>query len=387
MKIALLPLLAALAHAAPRRLGVVPGEEAAVDDDDGVVSLDLMFSPPPLVDNVPEIIHKIANVPHHVPLTDWARELMYSTQIQVGTPPQTITVHLDTGSGDLAIWNGDNCTMPECADPANQPQFHPQNSSTFKLKKAKAEPVLNYGQGFSRGVWAQDLAQYEGSTGYKGRNVTGLLGMSFPNISVGRQIKTNWLANAIRRFKKPMFSFYLQHTSALANETIPTSTPGGVLTLGGVNRKYFQGDIHYSDALQPLGLWRIAMDSVSLNGTVLTNGTTEAVIDTGTSLVYGPVDIVDRAMQAFPGADKYQGMWRVPCNTSASYALTFGGKEWVVPPRDFLYTASRADPSLCYTAFVPASYSFWLIGDSFLKNVYSVFEWSPARVGFAALRE
>ncbi|BEJ11592.1 hypothetical protein CspHIS471_0200520 [Cutaneotrichosporon sp. HIS471] len=58
MKLVLLPLLAALAHAAPTR---------QEDGDDGVISLDLTFNSPPLVDGVPEIIHKAANVPHHVP--------------------------------------------------------------------------------------------------------------------------------------------------------------------------------------------------------------------------------------------------------------------------------------------------------------------------------
>ncbi|CAK9783063.1 acid protease [Cutaneotrichosporon oleaginosum] len=392
MKLAVFAILAALVHAAPTK--------RQEDQDGDVISLDLTYNSPQLVDDEPEIIHKAAKVPHNVPVTDWARELMYSTQIQVGTPPQTVTLHLDTGSGDLAIWNGDNCTMPECKSPTNQPQFHPKDSSTFKLVNTSAPPLLQYGIGFSRGVWAQDrvslggftqehqnfLAQYGGETGYAGRNVTGLLGMSFGELSVGKKIKTNWIANAIGRFKKPMFSFYLQHTSALANETIPVSTPGGVLTLGGVNKKYFKGKIRYTKVKQPLGFWRIPLDVAKFNGEAITNGTAEAVIDTGTSLIYGPTAIVDQAMGSIPGANKYQGMWRVPCNTTATFSLTFSGKEWTIPPRDFLYVASRADPRQCYTAIVPSVSSYWLVGDSFLKNVYSVFQWKPARVGFAELR-
>lgn len=178
--------------------------------------------------------------------------------------------------------------------------------------------------------------------------------MGFADLSVGKEIKTNWLANAIGRFKKPMFSFYLQHTDALANETIPATTPGGVLTLGGVNKKYYKGKIRYTKVAQPLSFWKIPLDVAKFNGKPITNGTADAVIDTGTSLVYGPTAIVDAAMGSIEGADKYQGMWRVPCNTSATFSLTFSGKEWTVPPRDFLYTASRADPTLCYTSIVPA---------------------------------
>lgn len=89
---------------------------------------------------------------------------MYSTQIQVGTPPQTVTVHLDTGSSDISVWNGDNCTMEECADPANQPQFHPKKSSTYKLVNATANPHLSYGLGHSSGEWAEDRISMGGFT-------------------------------------------------------------------------------------------------------------------------------------------------------------------------------------------------------------------------------
>lgn len=103
-------------------------------------------------------------IPADIRVTDWARELLYSTQIKVGTPPQTISVHLDTGSGDLAIWNGDNCTMAECNSTTNQPQFHPSKSSTYKLMNATARPYLGYGIGFSSGDWAQDKVELGGFT-------------------------------------------------------------------------------------------------------------------------------------------------------------------------------------------------------------------------------
>lgn len=75
-----------------------------------------------------------------------------------------MTVHLDTGSSDLSVWNGDNCTMQECTKPSNQPQFHPSNSSTYKVVKASAKPYLKYGSGFSAGEWAEDRVSMGGFT-------------------------------------------------------------------------------------------------------------------------------------------------------------------------------------------------------------------------------
>lgn len=197
------------------------------------------------------------------------------------------------------------------------------------------------------------MSQNAGDTGYEGLNVTGLMGLGFPELAVGKEIKSHWLANAIGRFKKPMFSFYLAHVNALANGTIPASTPGGVLTLGGVNKKFYKGKITYTKVQTPLRYWTIPTEEVRFNGRAVTNGTTQAIIDTGTSLIYGPQQIVVPFMQSIPGARLSGGLYLMPCNTSATFSFKFSGREWVIPPKDFLYIASKADPSQCYASIVP----------------------------------
>lgn len=202
--------------------------------------------------------------------------------------------------------------------------------------------------------WSADntVSQSDGDTGYGGLNVTGLLGMGFPALAVGGDIKTYWVANAIGRFKKPMFSFYLQHTNALANGKIPHTTPGGVLTLGGVNKKFYKGEITYTDVQTPLKYWTIPLEEVKFNGQVASNGTADAIIDTGTSLIYGPIDVISPFIKSIPGARLHDSSYVVPCNTTATFSLKFSGREFTVPSKDFLYLATTADPTLCYTAIV-----------------------------------
>lgn len=72
--------------------------------------------------------------------------------------------------------------------------------------------------------------------------------------------------------------------------------------------------------------------------------------------------------------------------------LNFGGAQsWAVSDDDF--QLAQASDTLCAGAVFelntgagPNSNSpSWVIGDTFLKNVYSVFRFSPPSVGFATL--
>ena len=73
--------------------------------------------------------------------------------------------------------------------------------------------------------------------------------------------------------------------------------------------------------------------------------------------------------------------------------MAFGGKSWPIKAEDMnLGTVSDGSPTCVGSIFdlkaatnisVPA----WIVGDTFLKNVYSVFRSKPAAVGFAELSD
>ena len=78
-------------------------------------------------------------------------------------------------------------------------------------------------------------------------------------------------------------------------------------------------------------------------------------------------------------------------------SLSFGGQTWSISPDDF--KQSEISNGQCLGAIFQYSTSSggggggggnsntpqWIIGDTFLKNVYTVFRANPASVGFAAL--
>lgn len=141
--------------------------------------------------------------------------------------------------------------------------------------------------------------------------------------------------------------------------------------------------------------WRIPMDSLTIQGTSipLTAGSSVAV-DTGTTLIGGPSDTVRLIYEGIQGARQMTGSYRnyyeYPCTANIDLVLTFGGYSIHVTDKDFNLGRYGSDPAYCTGAvFVQALPSGspiqWIVGDTALKNTYTVFRASPPAVGFAAL--
>lgn len=56
-----------------------------------------------------------------------------------------------------------------------------------------------------------------------------------------------------------------------------------MFSIGGVDNSLYVGDLSYNPVIGNNGFWQIALDSLSVNGTLITSGPSNVVIDTGTS--------------------------------------------------------------------------------------------------------
>jgi cathepsin D len=77
----------------------------------------------------------------------------------------------------------------------------------------------------------------------------------------------------------------------------------------------------------------------------------------------------------------------IACSTTVNVAISFGGQSWSISPADFLMAQISVNQCVG-SIFVLTGSSFgpgWVVGDTFLKNVYSVFRANPPSIGFAAL--
>lgn len=118
-------------------------------------------------------------------------------------------------------------------------------------------------------------------------------------------------------------------------------------------------------------------------------------IDTGTTLIAAPPTAVQAIYNAIPGAvamssSQYEGLYQFPCNNIPNITLQYGGLSYAISSADLSLGSFTDDSSMCTGAFFEMDISSqspiqWIVGASFLKNVYSVYRYNPPAIGFAQL--
>ncbi|OAX43185.1 acid protease [Rhizopogon vinicolor AM-OR11-026] len=324
--------------------------------------------------------------------------------LAVGTPPYSFDVILDTGSSDL--WIASSMCQSTCAGTGN---FDPAKSSTFKNLNKNFN--VAYGSGEATGTLGQDVVHMAGFTitdqefavvtstslNFLVNPVTGIFGLAWQSLASSTAMPF-WQALASSgQWTQPLMAFQL--TRFLNDSQAGGLEPGGSLTMGYANESLYTGTIDFQDIPDgQASYWLQQITSMTVQGKSIslpTGSASYAAIDTGTTLVAGPPDSIAAIYAQIPGSQPGTGNWKgfysYPCDTVVTVKISFGGPSWSITPDDFAFTSAGPTSDECYGAFyaIPTSTETpsWIIGDTFLKNVYSVFRYNPPSVGFAALSE
>lgn len=333
-------------------------------------------------------------------ITNQNADSSYYGSIAVGTPPVSYNVILDTGSSDLWLAGSD------CITGCNSvPTFNSAQSSTF-TNESKAFSI-QYGTGEAAGTLAKDTVQMAGfsvanqvfavcdqiSSGLLNSPVSGLIGLAWNTIASSGATPLWQTLAASNALDSPVMGFQL--TRFMDDPNAETLEAGGAFNLGFVNQSLYTGNIDFQNI--PSGQeswWILPMTSMTVQGnsvTLPTGTESYSAIDTGTTLIGGPssaiTSIFAQIPGSAPGAGNFEGYFTYPCDTQVNVSISFGGQSWPIDPADFKLT--QVSNSQCVGAFFEmttgSSAPAWIVGDTFLKNVYSVFRFNPPSVGFAAL--
>lgn len=340
-----------------------------------------------------------------VGLTDVATDSFYLAQLSVGTPAQNFDIVLDTGSADFWIADTD-CTQGACAN--GIPLYDATTSTTHVSSNTPFD--IQYGGGSIDGTLFADTVSLAGYTVYNttaaevgtvasgvvSAPASGLMGMAFQTLATSGATPFWEVLAKSNVLQTPAFTFQLARNALTATSATDTN-PGGVFTLGEIDTNQYTGDITYVDLPTTTegeeGYWAIPVDSVAINGQTTTLSGQLAAIDTGTTLIGAPSDVVDQIYSSISGAvpvtsgGSSSGYYAFPCSTTITAAFSFGGRSFTMATSDF--NAGQVSGSLClgsiFTVDLGTGGPDWIMGDAFLKNVFSVFESEPSRVGFADL--
>ena len=146
-----------------------------------------------------------------------------------------------------------------------------------------------------------------------------ILGMAFRGISTLNEDPFFFTAHAQGSVKSNEFAFKL-------------ADKGSELYLGGVDTSKFTGPIEFYDMSSDSGFWQIGNTEAMVGGEVVVSGF-QTIIDTGTTIMYGPPDQVGAFYAKVAGSNDYDpnnGFYSFPCNSPPAVSFSWGGKEWPI---------------------------------------------------------
>lgn len=308
-------------------------------------------------------------------------DFSYFIQASFGSSAKPLYMLLDTGAGTTWVM-GSDCKADACT---MHNTFGPSDSKTFTDTKETFS--ISYGSGKVAGELAKDTLAVAGMSLTMSFGVANDASGDFTHfpfdgilgVSMSRGATDNFLnvINASKALKSNIFSVALSRNSDGPNT--------GEVTFGGIDASKHTGEISYTPVSSSAGGdWAIPLDDMAYDGKKAGIKGRLAYIDTGTSYMFGPPEDVALLHKLIPGAKSKDGfLYTVPCNTDKALTVIFSGVAYTLSPKDWM---SPPAGDTCTSNFYGQAVvqDAWLLGDSFLKNVYTVFDVDQTRIGLAA---
>ncbi|KAI9106252.1 aspartic peptidase domain-containing protein [Phlyctochytrium arcticum] len=323
---------------------------------------------------------------HGVPLTNFMNAQYYG-EITIGTPPQTFSVVLDTGSSNLWV-PSTHCSSIACW---LHRRFDSDKSSTFKANGT--EFAIQYGSGSLEGIISNDVVgiadlilkdtDFGESTKEPGIAFTmgrfdGILGLAYDNIAVNRVVPPFYQMINQKLIEEPLFGAWFGDQA--------NGGEGGEITFGGVDEDHFKGEITWAPVTRK-GYWEVELKNATLGGQDIGIKAGRAAIDTGTSLCALPSAEADAINTRIGAKKNFNGQYTIDCAqvpNLPSLMLKFGDREFILEGKDYILQVSGSCVSGFMGLDIPAPAGpLWIVGDVFLRKYYTVYDLGKNRVGFA----
>ncbi|KAK4976533.1 hypothetical protein LTR66_010838, partial [Elasticomyces elasticus] len=326
-------------------------------------------------------------------------ETLYFANVSLGTPAQNLRLHIDTGSSDLWVNVAGSPLCRSSGNPCGASGTYAPNSSTTY---AYIDSIFNIsyvdGSG-SSGDYVSDVLRIGGATlqgqqfgvGYQSTSQEGLIGIGYP---VNEALVSKLNGRTYPNVPQHMMQAGLINTNAYSLWLNDLDASTGSILFGGINTGKFHGTLQTLPIIKEQGYYAefvIALTAVGTNGkkgSIASGLTTPALLDSGSSLMYLPDNICTAIFKQLGATwDNKQGAAFIDCNMANSATtldFTFSSATISVEMNELVIVAGteRGKP-VCILGIGPAGSSTPVLGDTFLRSAYVVYDLSANQISLA----
>merc|ERR550514_1460060 len=215
----------------------------------------------------------------------------------MGNPPQKFSVIFDTGSGNLIIPSS-SCQAAGCQPHRKYSKDSSSTAQAITNEQGEGSSEITFGTGQISGDFFKDklcigdslcseagfiAATQETTSPFQDIPFDGIFGMGFKDLSMGNGFNLVDNFNNAGQLPDGQFSFFLDDDDA------------SEVTFGGYRAEHLASDIIWAPVKVP-SWWQVAIDDITFNNQPknLCDGQCQVAVDTGTSMLAGPSDLVDK---------------------------------------------------------------------------------------------
>jgi hypothetical protein len=340
--------------------------------------------------------------------------LQYYGEVDVGTPSQKFTVIFDTGSGHLLVPSV-KCESLACehhrrfAENASK-SFIPIAWADDPLTPAEGDPndrdtqVLNFAMGDCVGQYARDRVclgtacapadfvemSEESDNPFNTSEWDGVLGLGQALSDAEEFNVFGVLAkNATPHMHRPVFAVYLGRRIEDDAE----------ITFGDYRESRMASPLSWFNVSEE-GYWQFQFQDFTINGKRTNlchqygDRQCQAVLDTGSSLMMGPQDVVDNLTSML----LFKNDTQMNCTSKMAFpklGFMIGGENYEMEPEDYMdrdheLTQKDKDIDVCWAHLLPVGDTgrgpIFVLGMPFMRAFYTVYDVEAKRIGLAKAR-
>ncbi|KAJ5484986.1 Aspartic-type endopeptidase ctsD [Penicillium diatomitis] len=309
-------------------------------------------------------------------------DFSYFAVVDVGSQKQQMWMALDTGSPSSWVFSA------LCRDSVCQRHHKFDKSQSSSYSSSDSVFTIGYGSGTVSGNLGTDtfgLADMDVTLSFGTATSANDTFASYPFdgiLGLGRSRTGGWGIPSFmdvvadkKLLPANIVGFSLSRAKDHKND--------GEVNFGAVDTTKFDGNISYIPTSTKT--WTIPMDDAYVDGKPLGLTNRAATIDTGTTYILIPPADAAALFAHVPNSYRSGENFIIPCNSTATIEFAFAGIKYSILPEDYIGASSTGGCVATIVGHESSGPNDWLVGDVFLKNVYSVFDFDNGHIGFGAL--